>query len=124
MCTDICQNFDPSQDIPQVARGPIGFALKSREVQVNKTAIFSSFKVLNVLSGSMCQIASACATGVVAKITFVTETVGEVFALNVISSVASATMRKVVANDAGKFATEGIFAHILQKLLRISYRTT
>ena len=72
----------------------------------------------------MSQITCASTASIVAKFTVVGKTIWKMFALNVISSVASATMRKVVANDAGKFATEGIFAHILQKLLRISYRTT
>ena len=46
------------------------------------------------------------------------------FALNVISSVTLATMGEIIANDAGKFATEGIFPHVIQKLLRVRYGTT
>ena len=77
-----------------------------------------------MLCGSMSQITSACTTSIVAKITFVGETIGKVFAFNVISSVTPATMREVIANDASKFATDGIFANVIQKLLRVCYRTT
>ena len=77
-----------------------------------------------MLCGPVSQIASACTTCVVTKITFIGETIGEVLALNMISSVTPASMGEIIANNAGEFATVGIFAHVIQKLFWVCYRTT